>query len=424
MVFSAIIFAVAVQIQVSLFRTEDYLGLRINLADLLLPLMGVVVLVSLLLKKTQWPEWRLRHVYIWLVVLSAVLGMALVNGYFQTGDLSRWALVNKFCGWFVLIGYFGLGGWFASNGGTAVQTRIIQAFCIFFLIVTIVHMALGLYQLFGPGLRGLPYFQLSGLMYNRNSYAFLLLTAAVLFGVFQFSDKRVIARLAPLFWLLLFIACILNGSRTLWIVGGGLLVFMGGFYRSAFLEKSFLWLAAGCALTVLLFHVTDTSLFLEGQLDRFKTVISLNEAEKVEREFYYQSEGVRLRVLGDALALWREHPLTGAGLGSFLHASEIKYADQPGTIIDLIDFTLLWLLTETGIAGALLFAAFYARMAWSLWRDSRNSLDINSHFLWAVFLILMVFGFMSILHELLYTRFLWLFLGLAMARVPEKENSP
>jgi uncharacterized membrane protein len=42
-VLPAIALAILLQIQISLFRHEGYLGLRINAADLILPLLGILV---------------------------------------------------------------------------------------------------------------------------------------------------------------------------------------------------------------------------------------------------------------------------------------------------------------------------------------------------------------------------------------------
>ena len=87
--------AIALQIQVTLFSSEDYLGLRVNLADFILPLLGLFILISLLLKRSVWPRWSGKFGYWAIALLSAAMLLACVNGYLTLGHWSNWALVNK-----------------------------------------------------------------------------------------------------------------------------------------------------------------------------------------------------------------------------------------------------------------------------------------------------------------------------------------
>ncbi len=64
---------------------------------------------------------------------------------------------------------------------------------------------------------------------------------------------------------------------------------------------------------------------------------------------------MRLTVGKDALELWSQYPILGSGLGGFLKYQTEKYG-QP---LDQIDNSALWVLTELGIVGALLFGSFF-----------------------------------------------------------------
>ena len=107
--------ALSLQIQISLFASPTYLGLRINLTDLLVPFAGAAILVTLLTKRSLWPQWNMKHIYIWLAVLTGIFAAALIHTHFTYGEISRWALVNKFGGWIVLLGIMGMGAWMAAN---------------------------------------------------------------------------------------------------------------------------------------------------------------------------------------------------------------------------------------------------------------------------------------------------------------------
>jgi len=47
----AIFMAIILQIHVNLFANGDYLGIRIGLADLFMPIIGIMVLISLIKNK-------------------------------------------------------------------------------------------------------------------------------------------------------------------------------------------------------------------------------------------------------------------------------------------------------------------------------------------------------------------------------------
>ncbi|NQZ14926.1 MAG: hypothetical protein HRT94_08915, partial [Alphaproteobacteria bacterium] len=110
-----VVLAVAIQIQITLFESDDYLGLRINLADLIIPFPGLFILTSLLLQKSVWPQFSLQKAYMWLGALGCVLVAALVHSYLNFNTLSMWGLQNKIIGWIVLCSFFLMGGWITSN---------------------------------------------------------------------------------------------------------------------------------------------------------------------------------------------------------------------------------------------------------------------------------------------------------------------
>ena len=50
--------AVLLHMQFKFFQSEAYVGLRINLADIALPFLGMFILTSLFTKRSKWPRWR------------------------------------------------------------------------------------------------------------------------------------------------------------------------------------------------------------------------------------------------------------------------------------------------------------------------------------------------------------------------------
>lgn len=418
------LFAVTLQIQISLLQSEGYLGLRINLADFLIPVTGLFVLLSLLLKKTSWPRWRLKYLYGWMAILSFVLAAALINGYMISGEWSRWAIINKFTGWFVLLAYLGLGGWLRTNFAPAITILFARIFTYVSLIILLIFLTLALLFDAGIDITGRIY-PIAGLMYNRNAYAFLLLVTIILVGLPALSQRPLISPMVQnIFWLFLPLAWMHNGSRTGWICAFILLLAALATHFKTTAKTIIPLLCLGIIIVLSTSSTLDTSLFREGQITRTKIMASVQSGNTLSEEELKKSIGerVRIRMATHAFDLWKSHPIQGAGLGQTLHTAQDKYGTKDRSIVDLVDCTILWLLTETGLVGLLLFLSFYTLSGHALWRDSNSTITDETIFLRTVLLIMLTFGLMSLMHELLYTRYLWMFMGLALAQSPQLKE--
>ena len=82
-----------------------------------------------------------------------------------------------------------------------------------------------------------------------------------------------------------------------------------------------------------------------------------------------------------------------------------------------VDCTPIWLLAETGAVGLLLFLGFYFFVMRALWRKMHDKEGIEAFFAESVFVFLLLFGLMSLFHEILYTRYLWVLMGMGAASV-------
>jgi O-antigen ligase len=109
------------------------------------------------------------------------------------------------------------------------------------------------------------------------------------------------------------------------------------------------------------------------------------------------------------LRLWQENPVFGAGLGAYFEVSK-----REGTPL-VIHNTLIWLLAETGLVGFLVFFSAGVAILWASTRRLRDPTDVGAT---TIFLFLLAFASMSMVHELLYQRVLWFVLGVCLASVP------
>lgn len=427
---AAALFGTLIQIQMSIMAERGgYLGLRINLADALLPFAGLVVCTTLFLKKSILPRWTLRSTWLWLIALSLLIVASLLHGHTVTGEWSRWALANKFIGWFVIVGYFCLGGWLATNGGAAVRDIFLRYFILTFCIIA----SGALIALYLNDFGVLPYprfhiYPLSGLMGNRNAFAFLTVAVFIAAALKDFTGQGLLPRfLLPFVSLLLPILFIETGSRMGWIVTVIAFSTIALMHPKKTITRMMPYIATGIAILSVIHGLSGKPLLREHQMERTSVFVQAakNESltpETIEAQIPKRtSEAVRARVLQDSLTLWLSDPLFGAGLGSFLTTSHQKYAGT-GAIVDLIDSTPLWLLTETGIVGFSLFFAFYGAVVHTLWRQRKDSQAA-----FAMLFILLVFGIMALAHEVLLTRFIWFMMGLTLTKLhsaSQNEKTP
>lgn len=404
--------AIALQIQITLFADGDYLGLRIGLADLFIPLIGLYVLFSLLTQKSYWPRWSMKGLIFWIAALTAVMSVSLVNGYLVNGTLSSWALINKYIGFLLLVSYLMLGGWIISNTADVKKTLalFVMTFTGFFVItnaLSVLALFLGHFLSYPLWLGDYPW---DGFMANRNAYM-LVFVMAFCFIIWSYrnNDIKIPIWIHALFWTTLPTFFIFNDSRTGWLVSIPLVIML---LSKAPIKRAKLILPCliiGLGISYVSYYATDKIAVLESR----QMAYLLQIAEGTN----YKGDIKRYIALEDGLELYKQHnPIIGAGLGSY----KPFQIEKRGTYIEVIDFTGLWLLVETGALGLIIFAAFFITCLWTLYLQGFKHIDSSYHRAMLTFLIL--FSAMSILHELMYTRLLWFSVGLGIAHFAQKAS--
>jgi O-antigen ligase len=402
--FLAVYFGIAFQIQITIGRTDDYLGLRVNMADLLLPFAGILVFVSLMAKKSRWPQWLIKYGNSWIVLLCLAMVLANVNHYWIYGEWSRWGLFNKGIGWLVLMSYFALGAWMSTNFGEMALRQFMKSFLLFF-IVTIPFFLVPLI-LRDNGIDVISigvYRDLAGLMANRNTYGFLLVTCLLFGTLSSFAQKPIISlRWTKILWGMFPIALAYNGSRTSLVVS--VIVFA---YLLLAQWKNVVKFFGPLAIGTLVLFVFINPSNLSNQFETMDKVFESSE-EKIDD----RHDKFRLLITRDAFELWQKYPVFGAGLGSFRNYQE----EKRGESIDLIHNTALWLLAEMGMVGLSLFIIFYIVCLRALWKNGSIKKDLCSNFsMTTLVFLLLCFAPMSLMHEFFYTRHMWMIMGFAIA---------
>ncbi|MBN8521151.1 MAG: O-antigen ligase family protein [Alphaproteobacteria bacterium] len=402
----------ALQIQINLFRSPEHTGLRLNLADLLLPIMGIIIMWSLWHKKTIWPQWRIPHVGLWMTGLSVILMMGVLNTYYIWDVWSTWAIVNKLTGFGVLACLFYVGGWIGANMTAPHIQKFLHLFFIFFLIVaTSQSVMVWLGHIDVTRLYDVVPYPIAGLMANRNAFAFLMVASFILsLSLWMSSRTRIMTWVLGGFYFLLPFLWTYNGSRAGIIIFGVILILSLFLYGRHMIRPVLIMIFGFLALTVFYAGQTFKLNVLQDNRASFLTEkppsLSLGGIEQHAETLNMQGDSNRLKIMISALERIQQKPLIGHGLGSALLIQEEKY----GASIDIIDNTSLWLLTELGVIGLGAFLIFYLLIFKTIFTGKNNTcLDHK-----VALLILIAFAGMSLFHEIMYTRFLWVMMGMAI----------
>lgn len=411
----ALILGIALQLQVTFFKAEGYLGLRLNAADLLLPILGIIILWRLITGQDYLPQWRVPHTYVWIFALTALMTFALINGYYTTGTWNTWAIVNKYIGWFVLLAYLGIGGWIGSRPSEEwlpVLKYAVAGFWFFSMAAVLVRLMW--IDIQGNTHQILLNYPLSGFMGNRNAYAFLSFSMIALITALQIRRTTGKKWLLYSAWGLVPLFYSYNASRAGLVIMAFLLI------AFAFLNLKFtaryVWLpfVIGTLGVFCYFSFFDSYALqiTSGHVKNSSQLVELGylTPEEAKEKLNYVGDKVRMDTYSDALSLWKKHPVMGAGLGAFRDYQTKKR----GTFSDIVDCTALWLLAETGLAGLTAFAGFFAFSLWKIFSKVLSGQDPHGIYLGFLFMMI-IFAIMSLVHELLYTRFLWFFMGLGLA---------
>lgn len=404
--------ALAVPMQITVGADAQHTGTRLNLAD---PIMAIGVLLTVwsLYTHRAYPAWRLRPMVGWLGLLTGIMTLSFTIGVITTGEVSTWALINRLVGWFILLGYFFVGSaarWFLSHEKT---THTLLAYIVPLWVSWIIC---GVAILVCHAMEIMPWrpflYPLQGFAGDRNA-AMLMYIFSLVAGIVLSATFFKAAWFRRFLYFILFLTptlCYLNYSLSGMITLAILLSAMIVIYWQSVGRSILPWILSGLFLLPLVYHAFPVARPVMNITHRLKLV---GQAVVVSdpKAPLYSSDNLRRETYLEALTMWFDHPLLGAGLGAHLHARQ-----EAGKIVAIIDSTPLWLLAETGLVGFISFGFFAGFCLTALWA-SRRHLNLSER-AWCHMGILMLaaFAIMSISLQLLYLRAFWFLMGLVLAR--------
>lgn len=385
-------------------------AVNLSLADPFAVLALSAVALDALSKK-RLPYWVVPGLNLLLLLMWGVFVLGLCASLWGRGEVSSWA-VGKVIGWVALLGYMAAGYMAVRYYGSLGFRRIVEIMALVLCVVVVCAAVLAPIHGFGlPGfLHGIQTTGFEAYSGNRNAFAFQILVVMALY----FPLLGRISKIRSGSWIKLhgFGVCVLG------ILIGGIFLTAS---RSAFIAFT-LMIFSVLALRIVDWRVVVVGMIagvwvwvMAGWVPSLYNFVpeALHPAsgslpDAVGRFSYEVSDKGRMELMMASWDAWLRHPLMGGGLGSFL-------SDSMGVLgfESIIHNTLLWIMAEMGLIGALPFLVAFFLIVRSVWRRRVDVVRAQG-----LLLLMLVFAVMSLFHEVLYQRIFWLGLGALTATLP------
>jgi len=377
---------------------------NVNLGDPLAIMTALFVLGLAWQARSLSRFWRAPQLLQALGLITIVLAGALARGYAMYGPID-WAIFNRFIGWLILLAYFCSGALIvivAGRSGMSVLLRVLVASVTSLVIWELAHRFLA--SDFDVAFGGVPLPRAEAVAGNPNAFAFQLLMAfAALVASRDFRTHRTSTARSAAFGGLLFAGLWLAGSRAAAGALAAMIVAIAVILptstdRTLYIRKLALALIVGAiALTM-----PDLVAALIGG---HKTYANLAAGFAALDTTNVQAD--RIESLRGGLAMWAAHPIFGAGLGAYIH----EHIASTGVPL-VIHNSPLWIAAEMGVVGLCAFGHLFARIGNAL-RTERLWAGPDSQAVALASIAALIV--MSLAHDLMYQRLLWLILGAATA---------
>ncbi|MGI9406230.1 MAG: O-antigen ligase family protein [Hyphomicrobiaceae bacterium] len=432
---AVIIVALTFQFQPTL--TVGELKLRVGLSDMVVLLL--LPAFVLLFAEKQRELRQLLTPYLVVPIAAATIAMTygLLIGFVESDGVISWALV-KYIGWYSLLYYAFIGIVLAAYDPPRLPRIFVIAFVSGLSVIIVTYLvisSLGMYWTSHSGVR------LTGFFPNANAFGLALVCGIALvvasdeafsWGRRKFSREPLVALLCAG---LLFTRSIAAALALVVLVLCFLMV------RRQYLPT----LRIGLMASVIYF-IPGTVYKLITQFERFVQHLPprmglpgrfgiaekiggvVFDSQNINGNVYGLTLNARLESNAKALSAWLEQPILGIGLGSFWERQQqTGNAEQTAMVIHN---TALWLLTEFGVLGLVVFACLFVSFGLFLYRAMRRLGEQDqprADFIFAGLLIMAGWAAMSLAHEMMYQRIPWFILGLcagvALAPRASKEGS-
>jgi O-antigen ligase len=409
--YALMLLAGLIQLQATIQIDES--KLRANAADIALALLTPVILIALYSNRARLREVAGMQFLLLAVVATLIFSFSMFRGYESISVLSTWAAI-KYAGWYILLFYLALGMLITNVTGAEGNERFALGLILFqiaMIIAFLIIIFLGYKWSFNENGR------LTSFSGNTNAMAFYLICGFAL--ALTYIGR---AGLTPR-WQMTVLVCaaallagILFTKSIAALIALIIVILFSAVIHVVTLKRLLKIVVLGVSLWMMPQVISTSQAFLKNIFYKiFGILLFGTDANPFLYDRYEHTVAARIDGYLDALAMWWAHPFFGAGLGVHMHGQQL--GDKPEIYILQIHNTALWLLAETGLVGFCAMAGIFVVLfhkVWSIAHSSSGKLDKEAWFQSAVLLILVGWAVMSLFHELMYQRLVWLLAGMAL----------
>ena len=338
-----------------------------------------------------------------LFLISGFFLFSLLNGIYNFGEVSQWALINKFLGFHLCLLYFLFAAFVAVE---LAEQNLNECFWLALCFCS----ASVLFSIFGylffysdestPGLWGGRFIGFSA---NPNAYSFIVCIFFLILSLWRPSS--VFRSEFHIFASIILLGIIMAGSRASFVAITVTFVFIC-FLQIKQKEEKLISLTligavfSSVGLTMILLLLIEEfygHLHLPYHFQILQPLISV-----LENGLSVQS--LRIQQANVAFETWFLNPLFGNGLGFII---EQKNTEVGGMVIHN---TSLWLLSELGLVGYIMVVFLFFSISAEVYKNTGRKYNHLNYFIWSLILFFFVF---SMFHDILNQRILWIVLGFA-----------
>jgi len=376
----------------------------INLADPFVIVMALTFLSLWFIHYRNQNIWRIKWFSAAILMFVLMIGYGWLLAQYTYGS-NTWADLNRGFGVFILLSYLFSGAMITTIFSSMHTKRIVHLI----LVSSIVHYCIFVFSANYVTTSTLVQFQwkfshYSGFIGNRNALGFIFaLSIACTLGFWSEIKSPLRQITLGLFSFLL----IASGSFTAMACTLIIVVISLMSQRLSFLNVT---QAIGILLIASVINLAAQNITDINAPNDNSQVLGLGVSIDEKK---LSTESDRFLNYKYGFSLWKENPIFGSGLGSFIE----KYKDLKVKIS--IHNTMLWVLAEMGMIGLLMLLVLPICIIVHLYQKRRAPLSSEDFSLLLVILVTISF---SQLHEILYQRFLWLLLGILVANKINIKN--
>ena len=214
--FSFLILVLAISINVLFTFNINDTKIRIGLSDLIIPIYILFVIIPAYIK-IRFPDLIVENFWLWIFLMTIWMLVSLINGYYDTGKLMQWAVVNKFFGWILLILYLIVGAYIGAQDNK-LKLMFLRWMIIIVWIISLYEICIRFFDKFGYHAWFLPlHYRIEGFYDNPNAFGISVAATLILHVYLQTKYKifnRYISTMGAVFCVM---AVLYSYSRSAWL---------------------------------------------------------------------------------------------------------------------------------------------------------------------------------------------------------------